>query len=196
MKTENKYKDEVWKEYTEDIFRDKDVFLISSYGRVIRKKDYDMVVNEREGYQVKIKKSILNGYPIFSAKGKKDGKHISRYVHKVMGELFLKKKKSDTYVTHKDYDKTNNKVDNLMWVDRKGLNEHNKNNPNYKAGFLHRKVRNSKLTAKRVLKLREIVDDPNRTMTYREIARKFRITEMQVWRIKNRKNWKGLDDNK
>jgi hypothetical protein len=26
-------------------------------------------------------------------------------------------------------------------------------------------------------------------MTYRKIAMKFRITEMQVWRVKNRKNW-------
>ena len=154
-----------------------------------------MVVNEQEGYQVKIKKSILNGYPIFSAKTK-EGKHVSRYVHKVMGQLYLKKKKSDTYVTHKDYNKTNNSIDNLMWVDREGLNLHNQKNPNYKAAFSRKKVRNSKLNVNRVLKLREIVDDPNRTMTYREIARKFRITEMQVWRIKHRKNWKFLDDEK
>jgi DNA invertase Pin-like site-specific DNA recombinase len=188
MKKTNDYSGEVWKEYTEDIFRDKDVFLISSFGRVIRKKDYDMVMNKEKGYEVKFKRSILNGYRIFAAK-ERSLKNTTRYVHKVVAKLYLKKKKDDEFVIHLDYEKTNNKVENLKWVDRAGLKEHHKKNPNYLDGFSRRKVRHAKLSEKRVRALRAIVDDPNRTMTYRKIAMKFRITEMQVWRIKNRKNW-------
>ena len=56
------------------------------------------------------------------------------------------------------------------------------------------RMRNSKLTVEQVKNLRKEIFDPNRTRTYREIARKYRISEMQLYRIKAGKNWTFLID--
>ena len=91
-----------------------------------------------------------------------------------------------------DYNKKNNYYKNLKWVTKEEREEHYRNHPNF--GTKKMRMRNSKLTVEQVKNLRKEIFDPNRTRTYREIARKYRISEMQLYRIKAGKNWTFLID--
>lgn len=65
-----------------------------------------------------------NGYLIVALK--KDGTRKNMYVHRIVAEAFIKKGNSGEVVNHKDYDKTNNRVDNLEWVTQKDNVRHSK----------------------------------------------------------------------
>ena len=57
-----------------------------------------------------------HGYKYFCVM--KDGKRVHIYVHRLVAETFLEKGPDDTEVNHLDYDKGNNRVDNLEWCTR------------------------------------------------------------------------------
>ena len=102
------------------------------------------------------------------------------------------------YVIHKDFDKKNNKVENLMYVDRKELTEHNKKNPAVIAAKKKalKNPKYSKLTAGRVKLIKQKIFDPNRKTRMRMIAKQFGISEMQLYRIKSGENWGHVDYDK
>ncbi|ADW95244.1 HNH homing endonuclease [Escherichia phage UAB_Phi78] len=45
----------------------------------------------------------------------KDGKQVSKTVHRLVAEVFIPNHNSLPFVNHKDEDKTNNDVSNLEW---------------------------------------------------------------------------------
>ena len=63
-----------------------------------------------------------NGYKYITVK--KNGKQTHIYVHRLVAEAFLEKGPDDTEVNHIDYDKGNNRVDNLEWCTRVGNMRH------------------------------------------------------------------------
>jgi len=76
-----------------------------------------------------LKGSNIRGYQVFNTK-LTNGKGTSLYIHKIVAENFVKRKKEDkNFVIHKDYDKLNNNAKNLKWVDRKGMDKHHSDNP-------------------------------------------------------------------
>lgn len=56
-----------------------------------------------------------NGYVYISlCDGKRESKHF--YIHRLVCEAFLKNPDNKKCVNHKDYNKTNNNLENLEWV--------------------------------------------------------------------------------
>ncbi|MCH2490005.1 MAG: HNH endonuclease [Flavobacteriales bacterium] len=185
-------RNEVWKEFSRAFWHPFETLKVSNYGRVIRYK------YNPEGELLKPYK--LGGYEVFSIgikngkTGVKKGKTDLIYIHRAVAELFLETEEKP-FVIHKDYNKTNNHVDNLEYVDRKGLSAHTKKNPaviqakkdrigNYKYG---------KLTEGKVKIIKRKIFDPNRKTRMRIIAKQFGISEMQLYRIKNGENWGHVD---
>lgn len=169
---------EVWKEYHEADWVEKDKFLISNYGRIKSLK------KSKKG--TLIKGGNLNGYLAINAT-RKNGKRISRYVHKIVAELFLEPIEGKRYVLHLDYQKTNNHISNLRYANEKERAEHHKNNPNIQKDLLNPSY--SKLSYSDVLYLKKKLLDPKRKTRIKLLAKQFGVSEMQLWRIKSGENW-------
>ena len=105
---------EIWKDILyEGKFTGK---KISNYGRM-------------RGLDEKIYKTYDNGagYKFYVITRFKSGSKwiaITKYVHRLVAESFLDNQDNLPQVNHKDYDKSNNHVDNLEWISRKSNIDH------------------------------------------------------------------------
>lgn len=173
------YKFEEWKDiqFDENI-ADFEKFKVSNFGRIINCK------GEEEKL---VKVSYINGYVNLPLKQRVNKKSTSRYVHKLVAQHFLERKEDEVFVIHLDYDKTNNRIDNLKWTTKKAKETHQFSNPKYKSRA--RIPTNSKLTEVRVRLIKRKINDPNRKTRMKMIAKQFGISEMQLYRIKSGENW-------
>lgn len=172
------HRHEKWKEIIfDEIISENEKFKISNYGRVINcKKEQEVLVRE----------TFINGYQSLRLKQKVKQKSTSRYVHKLVAEHFLDKM-NGVYVIHLDYDKTNNRVENLKWTTKREKEVHQFKNPEYQNK--PRKRTYSKLTETKVLLIKRKLNDRNRRTRLKMIAKQFGISEMQLHRIKTGENW-------
>ena len=173
------YYHEKWK----DIVFDQDIskemtFKISNYGRLIK------VVN---GKDILIDKQYnINGYNSLQVV-KIDGKKTARYIHKLVANHFLEQPEGAKYVIHLDYDKMNNKVENLKWATKREKEIHQFKNPHYKTR--KKVIPSAKLTETEVIRLKKKLFDPNRKTRLKILAKQFGVSEMQLHRIKTGENW-------
>lgn len=174
------YRGENWKIYREEDWLDHHLYLISDYGRIQSLKDKFVEGKFING-------GHLNGYLTIMGK-RKNGKGISRYVHKIVAQLFLPEPRPDqTFVIHLDYDKLNNHYTNLAWASKAERMVHDKKNPNYLAKKDDPCY--SKLTIDRVRIIKKKLLDPKRKTRMKMLAKQYGVTEMQLWRIKSGENW-------
>ena len=171
-----------WKEEWRDVkfdenISDKEKFQVSNYGRLKNCKTDDITL---------VKEYYINGYQNLPLKQKKNGKQTSRYVHKLVAEHF-QERGDGVFVIHLDYDKTNNKVENLKWATKREKEIHQFSNPEY----INRPkmATNAKLTETKVKLIKRKLNDPNRRTRLKMIAKQFGVTTMQLHRIKTGENW-------
>lgn len=169
---------EKWKEIKfDDEISTEEKYKISNYGRILNcKKDEEYLMKEY----------YINGYQNLPVK-KVKGTRTSRYVHKLVAEHFLEKN-DGVFVIHLNYDKTDNRVQNLRWATKREKELHQFSNPEF-IEARRRKPVNSKLTEAKVMLLKKKINDPNRRTRLRIIAKQFGISEMQLHRIKTGENW-------
>jgi hypothetical protein len=119
------------------------------------------------------------------------GKSINRYIHKLVAELFIPRTNEEAcFVIHMDYDKQNNRVENLAWVTREELTRHNANNPAILTKKIPLRTKNYKLSVAQVLLIKQMLQTGKNRIKI--IAKQFGITSTQVNRIKNGVNWKRV----
>lgn len=176
------YWNEEWKEIQfDDGISDGEKFKISNFGRIINCKGTEEIL---------LKKYYINGYQNLPLK-QKSGKTTSRYVHKLVAEHFLEKN-DGIFVIHVNYDKMDNRVENLRWATKKEKEAHQFNNPIYTSG--KRKRTYAKLSEEKVRLLKKKIHDPNRKTRMKMLAKRFGISEMQLYRIKSGENWGSVTD--
>ena len=174
---------EEWKEIIfDDGIAEHEKFKISNYGRVLNCKGEEEVL---------VKVSYINGYQNLPLKQKRNGKQTSRYVHKLVAQHFLEQN-DGIYVIHLNYDKTDNRVENLKWATKKEKENHQFSNPNFKPKTGQRHY--SKLTETQVKLIKRKINDPNRRTRLKMIAKQFGISEMQLYRIKTGENWGSVTE--
>lgn len=178
------YWNEEWKEVVfDENISDNEKFKISNYGRIINcKTDKEFLVKEY----------FINGYQNLPLKQKKNGKQTSRYVHKLVAEHFLDKN-DGICVIHLNYDKTDNRIENLKWATKKEKEIHQFSNPEFK-NIIRKKPSNTKLTETKVKLIKRKINDPNRRTRLKMIAKQFGISEMQLYRIKTGENWSSVKE--
>jgi len=164
-------------------------YAISNYGRII-----SFIDNIKEGDQ--IKGGVLRGYPTLPLHPY--GKSKTYYIHKLVAELFIPKDSDDKqYVIHKDYNKSNNYIENLQWVTKSEMFAHQQSNPLVLEAREKQKGRKTqqghKLSATQVMLLKKKILDPNRKTRLKLIAKQFGISEMQLYRIKSGENWSHIE---
>jgi hypothetical protein len=183
------YWNEEWKEI--EIIEDptkpvRQNYAISNYGRLVSYRD-----SIEDGKIMKY--GYVLGYAVLSLCRKI--KH-SRCVHKLVAHYFLPEPKSDqTCVIHLDFDKLNNSVKNLQWATREKLKQHQNQNPKMLYARKNHTPRNKgpKLNIEKVKRLKKAIHDPNRKRTLKEIAKRYGISQMQLYRIKAGKDWAHVD---
>ncbi|PKP08368.1 MAG: hypothetical protein CVU09_16060 [Bacteroidetes bacterium HGW-Bacteroidetes-4] len=171
---DNTFINEQWKPLPPEFFDDKERVEISNFGRLrkLKKNEFKIVVPSK-----------IKGYPIVNIK-LPNGKRTTKYIHKLVGMLFLPGQgPKQTFVVHLDYNKENNHVKNLKWVDRVELVSHQYKNPEYKKGI----VRYSKLTETDVIRLKKKLKRGKNPLY--KIAKEFGITHTQLNRIRKGENW-------
>ena len=176
---------ENWKEIeiadTDAQFRRRN-YAISNYGRVVS------YTNDIEAGKL-LKSGIIQGYQVLSIGHKIK---ISRCVHKLVAHYFLPEPKPDQiYVIHLDFDKSNNSVKNLQLATHEQMLQHQNHNPRVQHARKNHPRRNKgpKLTAEQVRRLKNAINDPDRKRTLKQIAKRYGISEMQLYRVKAGTNW-------
>lgn len=114
-------------------------------------------------------------------------------VHRLVAEYFLPAPKpGQTIVAHLDFDKLNNRVANLKWMTPEENYAHQKNSPHVILDKEQRRERQqanpnrAKLTVTRVMLLKKLL---NEGKPVKQLVKHFKISDMQISRIRRGENW-------
>lgn len=117
------------------------------------------------------------------------------YFHREVAKLFNQKKSpKQKFVIHINHNKTDNNSKNLRWALQKEVNDHQQKSPQRLA---YKKVQTAKtkglkLTATQVKAIKAILENPRRKLTHKQIAEKFKVTPMSIYRIKSGESWASV----
>lgn len=134
--------------------------------------------------------SITTGYKTLNLH--RPGNNGTLYIHREIARLFNKKPSNKhKYVIHVNHNKTDNSFKNLQWASLEKMIEHQQDSP---AKIAYKKVQANrtvglKLTAAQVKAIKKILDNPKRNITIKNLAKKYGVSEMTMYRIKSGENW-------
>lgn len=134
--------------------------------------------------------SLTTGYRTLNLH--RPGNKGTLYIHREIAKLFLKKPSpKHRYVVHLNHDKLDNNIKNLRWATLEQMIIHQQKSPAkiaYKNIQANRTV-GLKLNRGHVKKIKHILKDPQRTITIKSLAKKYKVSEMTIYRIKSGENW-------
>jgi len=175
------YWNEKWERIDFPEFDNQIHYEISNYGRI---KSFQ---NTQEG--VLIQGSLIQGYQSLNVRFQ--NKSVNHYIHKLVAKHFCQQNSpKDTFVIHLDYNKLDNRADNLQWADRSKVTEHNKNNPSVVNRLIPLRTKNYKLTEGKVMLIKQMLKSDKSRL--KMIAKQFGITHTQLNRIRSGENWKQV----
>lgn len=123
-----------------------------------------------------------------------NGQSASLFVHKEVAKAFVKKPSpKHSLVIRKDHDYTNDHSDNLKWVTTAEHKTHVTFSPNAVKARSKKAIFSSTtakvFTEKTAKQAKEMIWDPKRKLTFKQIAQKFGVSEMQIYRLKSGELW-------
>jgi hypothetical protein len=159
-------------------------YAVSSHGRAASYKE-DILKDGKllEG-------SLTSGYRTLNLHI--NDKNGTIYLHREIAKLFNKKPSpKHKYVIHLNHNKSDNHTKNLKWATQQDVNSHQQKSPKKIA---YKKMQNSrtkglKLTAAQVKTIKSILENPGRKLTHQQIADKYNISPMTIYRIKSGESW-------
>ena len=158
-------------------------YAISNHGRLIK-----FLKQIPDGSLLNL--SRQQGFPIW--RKRMNGDYFAVLLHRLVAKYFLPKPVSkQKFIIHLDYNKENNHYKNLQWATQEEVTNHAKNNPAViKAKELMRKNLgsgyNTKLSEANV---KQIKISLAKGKTLKELALKYKVSDMQIHRIKTGENW-------
>ena len=118
-------------------------------------------------------------------------------IHRMVATYFLPKTNPNaTIVGHLDFDKLNNQANNLKWMTPEENFIHQNKSPKvitekkWKKYTQKKRQSGMKLTSTQVIHIKQQL---KRNRPYKQIAKQFNITSMQIWRIKSGENWAHVE---
>ncbi len=134
--------------------------------------------------------SVTTGYKTLNLH--RPGHNGTIYIHREMAKLFHKKKSpKHKYVIHLNHNRSDNKYKNLTWATLQEMIAHQQNSPAklaYKEVQANRTI-GRKLTASQVKTIKKTLASKNRTLTIKQVAEKYDVSQMTIYRIKRGENW-------
>lgn len=114
------------------------------------------------------------------------------YVHREVARLFCTKKSArHKFVLHQNHKKADNNYKNLRWATMEEVSLHQQSSPE-KIAYKERQAtrnRGLKLSRAQVKAIKETINNPKRKLTYKQMAEKYGVSEMTLYRIKSGENW-------
>lgn len=114
------------------------------------------------------------------------------YIHREIAKLFLPKPSTKhKYVIHKNHNKLDNHIKNLKWATLEEMIAHQQKSP-AKIAYKERQANRTvglKLTAAQVRRIKDMLSSDKRKLTIKQIADKYSVSEMTLYRIKSGENW-------
>jgi hypothetical protein len=114
------------------------------------------------------------------------------YIHREVAKIFCKKASPKSrFVIHTNHNKLDNRSSNLKWATSDEVAKHQQKSP---AKIAYKKVQASrtvglKLNAVQVKSIKKMLENPKRKVTYRQLAGKYGVSEMTLYRIRSGENW-------
>lgn len=176
-------KKEIWKAITIDGKKPKVPYMISNHGR------FGVMAGGK--VEVRTFKPTAGTYRYNT---RQNGKNKAIFLTKEVAKAFLPKPSPKyKFIIHKDHNYLNDRVSNLKWATSEEHRAHTTNSPNSilareKKAIVtssHSKV----LNEKSVKQLKEMIWDPKRKISFKQLAEKFGVSEMQIYRIKSGEFW-------
>lgn len=121
-----------------------------------------------------------------------DNANGTLYFHREIAKLFCKKTSPKyKYVIHINHKKVDNIAKNLKWATLEEMSNHQQSSPQkiaYKKIQANRTV-GLKLNSTQVKAIKDQIHNPKRKLTIKQIAAKYKVSEMTLYRIKSGENW-------
>jgi hypothetical protein len=176
---------EIWKPLAFSGWRQlRNRYAVSDSGRIASYKQD--VINDGK----LLSGSLTTGYRTLNLH--RPGNKGTLYIHREMAKIFLKKiSPKHKYVIHKNHNKLDNHVKNLRWTTLEQMINHQQDSPAkiaYKEKQANRTV-GLKLTAAQVKSIKTILNNKDRSITIKQLAQKYCVSEMTMYRIKSGENW-------
>ena len=139
-----------------------------------------------------LKKNETNYTKSYKQKEQKRKRFYGSLTHRLVATFFLPTPKNDkNLVAHIDYNKLNNHHSNLKWMTREENTAHQRNSPyviKSKASVFEKPTRrtNTKLTVNQVMILKKRL---NEDTPLSQLAKRYKVSETQILRIKRGENW-------
>jgi hypothetical protein len=153
-------------------------YAISNRGRIVSFK-----TKIEEGYLLRPR--LTQGYP--SVTIGRESNRQNYYLHRLVAEYFSKKGSAkNIFVIHLDHSKENNKAENLKWVKHEDQIAHALKDPNVKQR--QNPAEGPKLTAAKVKLIKRALNAKTQP-TLKALAKQFKVSDMQIHRIKTGENW-------
>lgn len=179
------HKKEIWKTFTIDGKKPTVPYVISNHGR--------FGVLPKDGGKVEVRhfKPTAGNYRFNT---RQNGKNKAIFIAREVALAFLKRPSPKyKFVIHKDHNYLNNLVDNLKWATREEHRAHTTLSPKSVLARQKKAITKSAhsrvLDEKRVTSLKKMIWDPKRKLSYKQLAEKFGVSEMQIYRIKTGQFW-------
>jgi hypothetical protein len=159
-------------------------YAVSSHGRIASyKKD---ILEEGK----LLSGSLTTGYRTLNLH-RPDNKG-TLYIHREIAKLFLKRTSvSQKYVIHRNHNKLDNHFKNLRWAALDQMIGHQQESP-AKLAYKEKQATRTeglKLTAAQVRKIKKMLQNKNRSVTIKQMAKDYGVSEMTLYRIKSGENW-------
>jgi hypothetical protein len=159
-------------------------YAVSTHGRLA---SFDGNMNDK----LILKLHNSSGFPRIGVNI--NGKSKAIFPHHAIGAVFIKKHNPKCkYVIHLDHNKENNHISNLKWATPKEQIEHNKKSPHVLKAIKNKVYTGGtakKLNEKKVVALKKEIWNPKRKLTMKQLAEKYGIAEMNLYRIKSGELW-------
>jgi hypothetical protein len=134
--------------------------------------------------------SLTTGYRTLNLH--RPGHKGTLYIHRELAKLFLKRPSPrHRFVIHINHNKLDNSVRNLKWATLEEMIGHQQKSPAkiaYKKKQATRDV-GLKLNATQVRRIKDLLNNKNRRITIKQLADKYEVSEMTMYRIKSGENW-------
>jgi hypothetical protein len=154
-----------------------------------------MKLNKESKTAIKEATLLLDGLRInhkkkLAADWKSRATNYHSLVHKLVADYFLKKpSENHTIVAHLDYDKLNNRASNLKWMTHEENVIHQRSSPYVIADKQNRRERTSKTSKLSVTKVMLLKKLLNEGKPVKSLVKQFKVSDMQIYRIKKGENW-------